>query len=176
MFRLIVFGVAILVPVASGLRIWGLYVWSTSGGLSRYYGGYVLFWSQVELNTAIVCASAPSLQPLFRRIFGELSRFQRTHNAQNYYGGHRTITEIYRGQRPAAHCAAPLSGITTPESTYLPTKRYETNDTMNDLVQVREIDEEEDIQSCVRDSSQRSSAQSQEPKSPAKPRDIFATA
>ncbi|KAF2707870.1 hypothetical protein K504DRAFT_504087 [Pleomassaria siparia CBS 279.74] len=121
---LAVFGVGLLVPIASGLRIWSLWLWTRSGALSRYNGGYILFFGQVEINTAIVCASAPSLQPLFRRIFGELSRFQRTHSPYYYYGGHRTITEIHQGQiRPAADFD-PVSVLITPDSAYLPVKRF----------------------------------------------------
>lgn len=171
---LVVFSVGLLVPIASGLRIWGLYLWATSGNLTRYYGGYVLFWSQVELNTAIVSASAPSLQPLFRQIFGQLSRFQRTHNAYYYYGGQRTMTEIHDGQTRPTVNFVPLGGLITPDSVYLPAKRCTTSETENDLSLMREIDEEENICNRVRAfASQRSSGQSQEPKSPARPRDIL---
>jgi hypothetical protein len=41
---LAVFSVGLLVPVASGIRIWGLYLWADSGKLAQYSGGYVIFW------------------------------------------------------------------------------------------------------------------------------------
>jgi len=43
---MVVFAAGLLVPIASGIRIWGLYIWATSmsRGLMRYTGGYVIFW------------------------------------------------------------------------------------------------------------------------------------
>jgi hypothetical protein len=39
-----VFSAGLLVPIASGVRFWGLYLWANSGHMARYYGGYVIFW------------------------------------------------------------------------------------------------------------------------------------
>jgi hypothetical protein len=39
-----VFSVGLLVPIASGVRLWGLYLWAHSGTMARYYGGYIIFW------------------------------------------------------------------------------------------------------------------------------------
>jgi hypothetical protein len=41
---LTVFSVGLLVPIASGIRFWGIYLWANSGKMSRYYGGYLIFW------------------------------------------------------------------------------------------------------------------------------------
>lgn len=41
---LAVFLVGLLIPVASGIRLWGVWIWAHSGALARYYGGYVIFW------------------------------------------------------------------------------------------------------------------------------------
>ena len=41
---LVVFSIGLLVPIASGVRFWGLYLWANSGKMLRYYGGYVIFW------------------------------------------------------------------------------------------------------------------------------------
>jgi hypothetical protein len=43
---LAVFAAGLLVPIASGIRIWGLYIWATSMDsiMARYTGGYVIFW------------------------------------------------------------------------------------------------------------------------------------
>ena len=41
---ILVFSVGLLVPIASGIRLWGLYLWATSGMMARSYGGYIIFW------------------------------------------------------------------------------------------------------------------------------------
>lgn len=41
---LVVFSIGLLVPIASGVRLWGLHLWANSGRLARYYGGYMIFW------------------------------------------------------------------------------------------------------------------------------------
>lgn len=48
---LIVFSVGLLVPIAASFRLWILYLWHDAPPeLSRYYGGYILFWDSVELS------------------------------------------------------------------------------------------------------------------------------
>lgn len=39
-----VFAVGLLIPIASGVRLWSLYLWAHSGLHARYYGGYLIFW------------------------------------------------------------------------------------------------------------------------------------
>jgi hypothetical protein len=39
-----VFAVSLLIPIASGVRLWGLSLWANSGLHARYYGGYIIFW------------------------------------------------------------------------------------------------------------------------------------
>jgi hypothetical protein len=39
-----VFAVSLLIPTASGVRLWGLSLWANSGLYTRYYGGYIIFW------------------------------------------------------------------------------------------------------------------------------------
>jgi hypothetical protein len=39
-----VFAAGLLVPIASGIRIWALSLWAESGKMERYSGGYVIFW------------------------------------------------------------------------------------------------------------------------------------
>jgi len=41
---LAVFWAGLLVPIASGIRFWGLNLWANSGKMARYSGGYVIFW------------------------------------------------------------------------------------------------------------------------------------
>jgi hypothetical protein len=154
---LAVFSIGLLVPIASGIRVWSLYLWATSGSKGRYAGAYMLFWSQVEINTAIVCASTPSLQPLFRRIFGRLVSY-RTHSAYYYYGdgpNTQTMTQVQvqpgSGRITEEDCISGAQTPSTPVSSYQPNKRS-TGGTFEDadLVVVKEIDEEEEIRERIR--------------------------
>jgi hypothetical protein len=49
---LVVFCTGLLVPIASGIRFWGVYLWANSGKLSRYYGGYLIFWLVLQPMSA----------------------------------------------------------------------------------------------------------------------------
>jgi hypothetical protein len=60
---LAVFSVGLLVPIASGIRFWGIYLWANSGKLSRYYGGYLIFWyAPVHLRADHCLPSCPGLK------------------------------------------------------------------------------------------------------------------
>ena len=48
-------------------RLWGLQ--------TPYNGAYILLWSQIEINAAIISASVPSLKPLFKRIRSNGGRY-----------------------------------------------------------------------------------------------------
>lgn len=173
---LMVFSVGLLVPVAAAFRIWALHLWSGSGPVdSRYYGGYIIFWDQVELNTAIICASAPSLQPLFKRVFGELARFSRGRSAYYFYGygdGQNTMTQITigrRGSRPFNQAV----DLETPPATFYPQKQS-IERVESDVILVQEVDQEEEIRSRVRAFAARpQSVYSHPPKSPARPQDFL---
>jgi hypothetical protein len=39
-----VFSVSLLIPIASGVRLWAVNLWANSGSHARYYGGYIIFW------------------------------------------------------------------------------------------------------------------------------------
>jgi hypothetical protein len=167
---LAVFSVGLLVPIASGLRIWGLVLWGTSPRQEgRYKGGYMLFWSQVEINTAIVCASMPSLQPLFKRVFGRLVSY-RTHSAYYYYGdGPNTMEHNAGGGRITSYTCS----VEAPSSSYQPHKRN-TDDTGNELDVIKEADEEEQIRDRIRHfASQNSLADSHDPRPPERPKEIL---
>ncbi|KAM0717774.1 hypothetical protein Q7P37_006106 [Cladosporium fusiforme] len=66
-----IFGIFMLgggAVIASGVRIWAL--WRYFYGTEITYDAVlILLWSQIEINTGIICASIPSLRPLFRRTF-----------------------------------------------------------------------------------------------------------
>jgi hypothetical protein len=49
---LAVFSIGLLVPIASGIRFWGVYLWATTGKMSRYYGGYLIFWFVLQSSHA----------------------------------------------------------------------------------------------------------------------------
>ncbi|KAF2475511.1 uncharacterized protein BDR25DRAFT_213316 [Lindgomyces ingoldianus] len=183
-----VFSVGGIAPIASAIRVWGVYMWANSDE-PRYYGGYVIFWTQIELNTAIVSASVPSLQPLFKRVFGELSRFPRR-SAYYYYGdgagSHSNMTEAHIGQGRRDVREIPLSGLESPRSSYHPPKQSSNTELESGCIHVHSISEEEEIRARVdiseeeeirnrvlAFSSQRSSTQSHIPKSPERPRDIL---
>ncbi|KAF2110828.1 hypothetical protein BDV96DRAFT_650444 [Lophiotrema nucula] len=165
------FAVGIIAPVASGLRLWSVYLWSKANARSRYNGGYILFWTQVELNTAIVCASAPSLQPLIKHLFGGLTRAHQR-NSWYYYGGGTlpNASEIEAG-RGSVH-----ADLQTPRASYPAARKVSSSEFDNDKVLVRDFnDAEEEIRVRVLHfSSNRSSAySSQPPKSPQRPRDML---
>ncbi|RII08822.1 hypothetical protein CUC08_Gglean007218 [Alternaria sp. MG1] len=39
-----IFAVSLLIPIASGIRLWSLFLWANSGDLARYYSAYIIFW------------------------------------------------------------------------------------------------------------------------------------
>ncbi|ORY08330.1 hypothetical protein BCR34DRAFT_603581 [Clohesyomyces aquaticus] len=171
-----VFSVGALAPIASVIRVWGVYMWATSTD-PRYYGAYVMFWTQVELNTAIISASVPSLQPLFKKLFGEFSRYTRR-NAYYYYG-HGTVrlsnvTEVNTGRGRGNVSEIPLTGLESPRSSYRHPSRIQSNEFGNEAILIQDLGEEEEIQNRVRYfASQRSSVHSHIPKSPQYPRDAL---
>ncbi|OAL02125.1 hypothetical protein IQ06DRAFT_346719 [Phaeosphaeriaceae sp. SRC1lsM3a] len=165
---ILVFSVGLLIPIASGIRFWGLYLWATSGLLARYYGGYIIFWSQVELNTAIICSSAPSLQPLLKRAFHRLSS---SRDAYYYYGGGQNLPSPIpwpETTRLGHQRCDSISGLQHPPSVYDPKVRAET--TVQSKPVVNDLTEEEKmIRARVRAFSSPSSSIYSMPISPAHP-------
>ncbi|OAG11698.1 uncharacterized protein CC84DRAFT_1254107 [Paraphaeosphaeria sporulosa] len=177
---LIVFSVGLLVPIAASFRLWILYLWHDAPpDISRYYGGYILFWDAVELNTAIICASAPSLQPLFRRAFGELRAFSRGRSAYYYYGDDRegtVMTQTTIGRRGSRRLDQEIPLQRRPSSREVHKRRPEELE--SDLVVIREMENEEDIRIWAQASAVESTSthsESHPPKSPARPRDLLAS-
>ncbi|KAH7383916.1 hypothetical protein BKA66DRAFT_88283 [Pyrenochaeta sp. MPI-SDFR-AT-0127] len=156
-----VFAVGLLVPIASGVRVWGLYLWANSGDLARYYGGYLIFWSQVEINTAIICASAPSFQPLLKRIFGELSWFQRSRGALYHYGGgHQSVAgpPVAEMTRHMSHGSSILQ---SPNRVYYSPKTSVQGECQTQVVIMNTSPEEGRIRDRIRELSRISSVYSQ---------------
>ncbi|KAF2492346.1 hypothetical protein BU16DRAFT_110965 [Lophium mytilinum] len=77
-----IFSIGFIAVVASTIRVYALHVWAT-GTDTPYNAAYILVWSQIEINAAIVSASIPSLKPLFRHTFGGTTR----NTTANYYSG-----------------------------------------------------------------------------------------
>lgn len=134
------FSAGLIVPIASGLRIWGLKLWEHSGRMGGYTGGYLLFWSQVEVNTAIICASAPSLTPLLKSIFARLPGF-RTNEYYYYYAdesGDRTASGHWGSAR---HRGA----VERPAETYQPTRRNTGETEESELAAMERVDSGETL-------------------------------
>lgn len=175
---LVVFSVGLLVPIAASFRMWILYIWHDAPpDTSRYYGGYILFWDAVELNTAIICASAPSLQPLFRHVFGEFRSISRGRRSYYYYGDDRgtimTQNTIGRRGTRVLEQNFPLQRQSASREAH----EQSRGGIENELVAVREMDEEHDIQnreqlSTARPISVKFGSQARGP--PAQPLDLLA--
>ncbi|OCL10973.1 hypothetical protein AOQ84DRAFT_288161, partial [Glonium stellatum] len=69
-----IFSVGFVAVIASIVRVYALHVWATGLTDTPYNGAYILLWSQIEINAAIISASIPSLKPLFKRTFGSTIR------------------------------------------------------------------------------------------------------
>jgi len=66
---IVVFGIGSVAVIASIVRINALYIFQHSKDIP-YDGIYILLWSQVEINVAIISASAPGILPLVNFITG----------------------------------------------------------------------------------------------------------
>ena len=143
---------------------------------ARYYGAYIIFWSQVEINTAIVCASAPSLQPLLKSIVGRFVSW-RAHNAYYCYGaGSHSMVEAGVSISPRRGRMPPdsISGLELPPSAYDPNKNKRSTYGTDDTLAMQETDEEHELRDRVRHfTSQASSVRSHPLESPKHPRDMI---
>ncbi|KAL3439783.1 hypothetical protein BJX65DRAFT_317459 [Aspergillus insuetus] len=70
-------------------RLNALYKYTVTEDVS-YDAVQILLWSQIELNVAIISASAPSLRPLFHRIFKGGSSYGRQCPSNSPYAGYGT--------------------------------------------------------------------------------------
>lgn len=60
-----IFSVGSIAVLASIIRIYALYLWSSDPDVP-YQGARILLWSQIEINTALISSSIPALKPLFK--------------------------------------------------------------------------------------------------------------
>lgn len=79
-----IFGVGSIAVIASIVRINALYIYQHSKDVPLD-AIYLLLWSQIELNVAIISASAPALKPLFRAVLGA-SVFGKSGQGKSMYG------------------------------------------------------------------------------------------
>lgn len=176
---LFLFSVGLLVPIAAAFRIQALHLWAkATWHEQRYYGGYLIFWDHVEVNTAIICASIPSLQPLFRGLFGKIYQYS-GRSPYYYYGeGEDAATQVTIGHQISRRFETDVP-LDSPMPTYQPADKENDGGMESGVVlirQVKEEDAEEEIRSRVRAFAMRpTSSNSQPPKSPARPRDILAS-
>ncbi|KAF1830858.1 hypothetical protein BDW02DRAFT_582531 [Decorospora gaudefroyi] len=165
-----VFAVSLLIPIASAVRIWALSLWANSGSHARYYGGYIIFWSQVEINTAIICASAPSLQPLIKRVFSKLSLFQQSRGPYYYYGGRNSLPglPVVKVERIVRRDS--ISILESPTLAHCSSEK-KADDGIQTTVMVMHSAEEEELKARVRAFSSPNSLYSP----PASPASVYST-
>jgi hypothetical protein len=176
---LFLFNAGLLVPIAAAFRIHALYLWAKSPWLEqRYHGGYVIFWDHIEANTAIICASVPSLQPLFKGLFGRISHYSRGRETYYYYTGEEAAeTQMTIGRRVSRRIERDFA-LESPTPTYQPRHQKDNSNIQSGAVLVREVkeDAEEEIRDRIRAFATRpTSSRSPPPKSPARPRDILSS-
>ena len=85
-----VFSLGSIAVLASILRVYALSLWSAPDADVPYAGANILIWSQIEINTAIISASIPSLKPILNRVFGVSVVRSRTRQYQHYTSSYRT--------------------------------------------------------------------------------------
>jgi hypothetical protein len=89
-----IFSIGSLAIIASALRFYGLYTYVNTKYVA-YDAIYILLWSQIELNIALISASAPALRPLFKKIFGTSDG----NSSYTPYGGPNAYVRSQRGGR-----------------------------------------------------------------------------
>ncbi|KAL1792864.1 hypothetical protein ACET3X_009371 [Alternaria dauci] len=149
LFIIAIFSVSLFVPIASAIRLWSLYLWANSGDRSRYYGGYIIFWSQVEINTAIICASAPSVQPLFKRMFKKMSCGQPSRGPSYYYGGRTSLPGLTATGMAMNLRRDSIDILETPTRAYS-SSRGHVDDQYYDETSIFHSAEEEEIRARIR--------------------------
>ncbi|KAF9889994.1 hypothetical protein FE257_006674 [Aspergillus nanangensis] len=95
---------------ASIVRLNALYIYTVTKDVS-YDAIYILLWSQIEVNVAIISASAPSLRPLFSSVFRGSSHSRGRAVSSIPYGAYGTNGSNYRRTtiKTNAHGAIELS-------------------------------------------------------------------
>lgn len=87
-----IFSVGSISIIASAMRFYALYTYVNTKDVA-YDAIYILLWSQIEINIALISASAPALRPLFKKTFGSSG------GASSFtpYGGTNAYARSQRG-------------------------------------------------------------------------------
>ncbi|KAK2730127.1 integral membrane protein [Colletotrichum kahawae] len=95
---IMVFAVGGFVCITSIIRLRSLYEISISPDTSRD-GVHIATWSGIEINVAIICASAPALKPLIAKAFPKLlASTQRSNMRSGQLYGRTTVGESHHMQ------------------------------------------------------------------------------
>ncbi|KAF2030696.1 hypothetical protein EK21DRAFT_111573 [Setomelanomma holmii] len=92
-----VFMVGGIAVIASIVRLYALWVYTTTQDVA-YDAIFILLLSQIEVNVAIISASAPALRPLFNKTFMS-SSYNRSNKYGTGYGGDGPASNIFSGNR-----------------------------------------------------------------------------
>ena len=114
-----IFSAGSVAVIASGVRIYALTIWSAPHADVPYEGAHILIWSQIEINTAIISASIPSLKPLFKHAFGLSTARSRTRPSL-YYGRTYGNTNLSNQKRMASHTESGL--VSSASMSYTPAR------------------------------------------------------
>jgi len=107
--------------------------------------------SQVEINTAIICASAPSIQPLFKRILNRILGFRQSRSPYYYYGARSSLpglpaVEIDRDLRFRRDS---IDTLEMPTRACCPAKEV-ADDGVRDRIAIGHPAEEEELRARIR--------------------------
>ncbi|KAF7676103.1 hypothetical protein GT037_005608 [Alternaria burnsii] len=144
-----IFAVSLLIPIASGIRLWSLFLRANSGDFARYYSAYIIFCSAVEINTAIMCASAPSIQPLLKRMLNRIPCGRPSHSPSYYYGGRTSLPWLTAVEMERNLWRDSIDVLESPTRTYCSSGGH-ANDQYHDQMSISHNTEEEDIRARVR--------------------------
>jgi hypothetical protein len=130
--------------------------------------------SQVEVHTAIICASLPSLQPVFKQVFHKTSFLQRTREPYYYYGGGQnsmaasTIMETVQVERRGLDSI----DLERPAPTYAPQSPMREHQ-MPKILIVQHLTNDEVVRERVRAFSSHTTSVYSQPTSPTHPSHIL---
>lgn len=151
----------------------------TNFRLNRISNANTSLRSQVEIHTAIICASLPSLQPLFKQVFHKLPTIRRSRAPYYYYGGGQNSVTI----SPSAEAIRPTTrpddaehdsviDLERPAPTYEPKRRMQEASETNTVI-VQYLTNDEAVRERVRAFSTHTSSIYSQPTSPTCPSHIF---
>lgn len=93
--------------LASISRIWALWLYQNTKDVS-YDAIFILLFSNIEVNLAIITASAPALRPMFKGVFLSSSYGRSGYGGQS---GNKSGSNMWTGGRSRADGGVPLSSF-----------------------------------------------------------------